>query len=207
MEANSKKRAISRTGCFVLLIVLPCLAVLLLTAMGGLLVVADPLKRADAIVILSGGQVNRIQEAIQLYEEKYADTVILTETGAVIKSYNTQYSKEQRLILLDAGIPPTAILITPRKAASTLDEANDVKALIADKNIHDLIIVTDPYHTFRTRLIWKEVFSGSGINLIVRPARGSWYRSTTWFLSAKGWEYTLNEYAKLIGFIVLHKLD
>ena len=36
--------------------------------------IADPLEKADAIVILSGGDEPRMQEAISLYEEEYAGT-------------------------------------------------------------------------------------------------------------------------------------
>ena len=175
--------------------------------MGGLLVVADPIKKADAIVVLSGGESTRIQEAISLYNENYAGTIILTETGAVLQGYSATYSSEQRLALIDAGIPSTAIQITGAHAASTREEAKLVRTQVANTNTHTLIVVTDPYHTLRTRIIWNDVFAGSGINLIVRPARESWYRSTTWWMSADGWRNTMYEYAKLAGYLVTHKLD
>lgn len=175
--------------------------------MGAVLVVADPLKKADAIVILSGGGEQRMSEAVNLFEENYAGTIILTETGAVLKEYNAEYSKELRLMLWNAGVPLSAIWITPRHAASTRDEAKDVRALVNNKNIHDLIVVTDPYHTLRTRLIWNEVFKDSGVNIIVRPVRNSWYRSTTWWLSIDGWKNTVTEYVKLGSYLINRKMD
>ena len=131
--------------------------------------------------------------------------IILTETGAVLKGYDAQYSSEQRLTLIDADIPSTAIQVIGKHAASTREEAKLVRTLVANTDIHSLIVVTDPYHTLRTRLIWKDVFRDSGIKIIVRPARGSWYKSTSWWMSTAGWKNTINEYAKLAAYVVTQK--
>ena len=116
-------------------------------------------------------------------KRKYAGTIVLTETGSKVTGFDTLYSFEQRLALMDAGIPPTAILVTAKHVGSTRDEARAVFNLLGNDNTHDIIVVTDSYHTFRTRLLWREVFRESGISVIVRPARGGWYKSTTWWLS------------------------
>jgi uncharacterized SAM-binding protein YcdF (DUF218 family) len=204
MGKNSKTR---RPGCMVFLAVILIVFIIVVLMMGQLLVVADPLEKSDAIVVLSGGEAERMQEAISLYEEKYAEAIILTETGAVLQGYNATYSSEQRLILIDAGIPPTAIQVTGKHAASTREEAKLVRTLVTNTDTHSLIVVTDPYHTLRTRLIWDEVFNDSGVNIIIRPARGSWYRPETWWMTRAGWTNTLNEYAKLAVYLVTHTTD
>jgi uncharacterized SAM-binding protein YcdF (DUF218 family) len=175
--------------------------------MGRILVVADPLEKADAIVVLSGGEPARLQEAIDLYEEQYANAIILTETGAVLQGWNATYSSEQRLILMDAGIPPTAIRVAGKHAASTREEAKLVRAQVANTDTHSLIVVTDPYHTLRTRLIWDDVFKGSDVRIMIRPARGSWYKPETWWMSEAGWTNTLTEFAKLAAYLVTHTGD
>ncbi len=163
---------------------------------------ADTLKKADAIVVLSGGDDSRLQEAISLYQENYADSIILTETGAVLEEFNTTYSREQRLVLINAGIPPTGIQVIGNKAASTREEAKLVRTRVINTDAHTLIVVTDPYHTFRTRIIWKDIFKDSGVDVIIRPARSSWYRPETWWMSAAGWKSTMYEYTKLAGYLV-----
>jgi uncharacterized SAM-binding protein YcdF (DUF218 family) len=202
-----KKTKTRRPGCGIFLVVTVICLVLAVLLMGRLLVTEDPLKRADAIVILSGGEQDRLQEAINLYQEQYAGAIILTETGAVLEGWNTRYSSEQRLMLMDAGIPPTAIQVTGIHAASTREEAKLVRTLVANTDVQSLIVVTDPYHTFRTKLIWDDVFKGSGVEIIIRPARGSWYKPETWWMTASGWTNTLNEYAKLAGYLVTHSLE
>jgi uncharacterized SAM-binding protein YcdF (DUF218 family) len=202
-----KKTKTRRPGCGLFLALTVICLVLAMLMMGRLLVTADPLKRADAIVVLSGGEQARLQEAISLYQEQYADAIILTETGAVLEGWNTRYSSEQRLMLMDAGIPPTAIQVTGKHASSTREEAKLVRTQVANTDVHSLIVVTDPYHTFRTKLIWDDVFKGSGVEINIRPARGSWYKPETWWMTPAGWTNTLNEYAKLAGYLVTHKLE
>lgn len=168
---------------------------------------ADPLNKADAIIVLSGGDDSRLQEAIILYQENFADSIILTETGAVLEEFNTTYSREQRLVLINAGIPPTAIQVIGNKAASTREEAKLVRTRVANTDAHTLIVVTDPYHTLRTRLIWEDIFKDGGVDLIIRPARTSWYQPDTWWMSAAGWKNTMNEYTKLAAYLFTRVLE
>jgi len=207
MQKKGGNRKFGRLSCLAIFILLPLLALVIFVVMGAVLVIADPLEKADAIVVLSGGEEVRLQEAISLYKEKYAETIILTETGALVKGYNAQYSGEQRLYLINAEIPSSAIQIIGKHAASTREEAKLVHTQAANTNIHTLIVVTDPYHTLRTRIIWKDVFRDSGIKIIVRPARGSWYKSTSWWMSTAGWENTVSEYAKLLSYVINQKME
>lgn len=179
---------------------------LFLSAAGAFLITADPLEKSEAVVLLSGGDEKRMDEAVRIYQEKFASTIILTETGENVKGYNTQYSKEQRDVLLEKGIPLGAIEITEKPAASTRGEAKVVKTLVNNKRVHSLIIVTNSYHSLRTRLVFRDVFKDTEIKILVQPVRGSWYRSMTWWLSPQGWEATVSEYVKL-GAYFLEKSD
>jgi len=100
------------------------------------------------------------------------------------------------------GIPTGAITITEQAATSTLDEARAVRDLMASRGLQSAIVVTDPFHTFRTRLIFREVFEGSGIKIAIKPVRGHWYRSRSWWLTRQGRTATLQEYAKLFAYFL-----
>ena len=170
-------------------------------AMGGLLIIEDPLEPSDAIVALSGGE-DRIAEAARLYQDKYARTVILTETGEFLPEWNVNYST---LLIAEAvrlGIPSGAITVTEEAATSTLDEARIVRDLMANRGFKSCIVVTDPFHTFRTRLIFRDVFEGSGISVAVKPVTGHWYKSRSWWLTSQGRTATIQEYAKLFAYLL-----
>lgn len=170
-------------------------------AMGGLLIVADPLEPSDAIVALSGGE-DRINEAARLYEEKYGRVVILTETGEFLPEWNVNYST---LLIAEAvrlGIPSGAIVLTEGEATSTLDEARHVRDLMASRNMQSCIVVTDPFHTYRTRLIFREIFKDSGLRVAVQPVQGHWYQSRSWWLTSQGRKATFQEYLKLFAYLL-----
>jgi uncharacterized SAM-binding protein YcdF (DUF218 family) len=195
----------NRTGCLRLVAALILGALLIwlgLVSMGALLVITDPLVKTDGVAILSGGGIERYEEGARIYKEKLAKYYILTETGETVPKYGGSYTAELKQQVIDLGIPEGAIMVTEQHASSTLEEAGALKKLLRSVNFKTCTVVTDPYHTFRTRLIFQRVFKNSGITIYVRPVRGHWYHSNTWFLSITGIQATLSEYSKLAGFLL-----
>lgn len=175
---------------------------IILWGIGGILVVADPLEQVDAAVILSGGDSTRIYEAAELYKERYINYVILTETGVEVPEWGTSYSNLMRFEAIESGIPANAILITEQHVDNTIDEARATRKLMNIHNLHSLIVITDPFHTMRTRLIFRKEFEENEITVYIRPVRDHWYRSDSWWLSLRGWKITISEYAKLFGYVI-----
>jgi uncharacterized SAM-binding protein YcdF (DUF218 family) len=192
------------SGCFILFCFgLICLY-FSLYGLGGFLIVADPLQSADAMVILSG-DMERMSETATLFKDNFARVLILTETdqpftGSDAPETNSTLAK--RLQAQQEGIPADAILVTRVKSNSTLDEARVVLALLQEKGFSSCIVVTDPFHSRRTRMIFHDVFDGSGIKVIIRPVRDHWYRSSSWWLSQKGWQATASEYLKYVAYLL-----
>ena len=178
-------------GCYVLL-----------WAMGGVLIIADPLGEADAVVDLSGGDLDRIEEAALLFEEKYVKTLIITETGKKLPDIGTSYSTLLKGEARRLGVPDGAILITDLEANSTQEEAVAIRELMKKSELKSCIVVTDPFHSLRTRLIFRKEFQGSDLSVRVRPVRGHWYKSNTWWQSNAGWNATILEYIKLLSNIL-----
>jgi len=188
-------------GFFIILLLGVMLLELSLTALGAMLIIADPLHEADAVVVLSGGGLERLEEAAKLYEEKYVSWVILTETGASSADFGL-YSEIDRIEAVRLGVPVGQIIITEQHVNDTADEARVVRKVAQSRGITSLLVVTDPFHSLRTRLIFRERFSDSDIKVYIRPVRGHWYRSTTWWLSRAGWEATMSEYLRLFYYFI-----
>jgi len=187
-------------GVIVVLLLVSFIGYFALRAAGAYLIIADDLSPANAIVIMGGGDEGRMNEALELYREKYARIIILTETGARIEEFNYLQSFDLRIQLLNNGVPSGNILITDTEVTSTLEEAQAVKQLLERRQYSSAIIVTDPYHTKRTSIIFKDVFSDQDIKLCFRPVTPSWYNSRTWFLTTDGWKFTILEYVKLLAY-------
>ena len=187
-------------GVIVAMLLLSLVGYFFLRAAGAYLIIADDLTPVDAIIIMGGGDEGRMNEALELYREKYARIIVLTETGVRIEELDYLQSFDLRIQLLNNGIPSGNVLITDSEVTSTLEEAYAVKQLLEMQQFSSAIIVTDPYHTKRTSIIFKDVFSEQDIELYFRPVTPSWYKSRTWFLSPSGWRFTILEYVKILAY-------
>ena len=181
---------------------------LLLVAMGSFLIYGDRLKPSDAVVALGGGSEGRVAESVSLILDHYGQWLILTEPGE-IEPGGGMGSQFFRSVAIEEGLSEHSIFITDGIQGNTHDEANAVMTLMQKHKMNSVIVVTDPFHTMRTRIIFRDVFEGSGLEVRVRPVQNHWYRAGTWFLSRAGWANTMREYVKLIGYWtgIYHTLD
>ncbi len=194
----------SRLGgrsCLLAALVFLSLVYLGLRGIGAFLITGDQLKKADIVVPLGGGGEWRVQEAVRLINERYATGLVLTEPGEIEPGQGPG-SEHFRMAAIDSGLSPHAIEVTQGVQASTRDEAEAVLRLMKQHNYQSAIVVTDPFHTQRARLIFRDAFRGSGLTVRVHPVTNHWYRSDTWFLSADGWANTAREYIKLLGYLI-----
>jgi len=199
---NGRKSQSLVLGIPIVFLFICILGSVLLTTAGGILIIADPLRSSDAVVVLSGGgDMSRMEEGARIFLEKDAQWLILTETtpreGERVSDTTILFKDTAR----NLGVPDSAILVTDQAAFSTLEEAQQVLKLANRNSFKSLIIVTDPFHTFRTRLIFHSVFRDSGIDIYVRPVRNHWYRSTNWWMTADGRQATASEYIKIFAYL------
>jgi uncharacterized SAM-binding protein YcdF (DUF218 family) len=195
----------SALSCGGLVIGIPLLILIVLIGLwglGGILIVADGLQSSDAIVVLSGGDNERVKYAANLYRNGFGRYLILTETGISYPGNPKPATARAIDLAVDQGVPEELILAPEVVVNSTADEAQTVRNTAEASDFTSLIVVTDPYHTFRTRLIFRWIFRGSGIKIMVHPTSAHWYDSLTWFLSFDGWRTTLSEYIKTVGFLI-----
>lgn len=185
-------------------VVLGCLGILLfglvfylgLVAIGAVLIVADPISAVDAVVILSGDDGDRLATAIEMHERGLAPSLVITDTS----------SRANRLLIQEAvagGFPEDEIYVTDMQVGSTVDEAQAVQAFAQDRGWDSLMIVTDPYHSLRTRFIFRRELKSSDIDIIIRPVVGHWFRSPSWFFYPEGWQYVFLEISKVFSYLLL----
>ncbi len=185
-----------------LLAALPVILFIASWALGGFLVFGDRLQRADAVILLSGGDEARLGEAVRIFQSGLASQFVITETGTIPDGGGPRASSLLAEQAVAAGVPWENIATTLGKSASTRDEAAAVRDFAERDGLKSIIVVTDPYHTRRTQYVFHAVFSGSGIRVMVRPVRAHWYQSATWFFSRRGWEVTVKEYLKLAATVM-----
>ncbi|HOM66735.1 MAG: hypothetical protein BWX85_00985 [Chloroflexi bacterium ADurb.Bin120] len=196
-EKSAGRGCIVYSNAFIFLLLSPLIIYLVLAAVGGFLIVADPIVPVDAIVILSGDSGDRLAMAADLLKRGYADTLLITNTDPAA---NQLLASEAEAL----GFDNSRIFITERAVDSTRDEARAVKQFAEDHGWSAFMVVTDPYHSFRTRLIFRHELRGSGVTISVRPVVGHWFKSSTWFFSCAGWQAVFLEIAKLFNYLLFH---
>lgn len=193
MSNKSRKR--SGRGCWwsilAILLLLSLSTPLILRGIGAALIYADPLEKAGLAVALSGDEGDRISEAAELMRNHYVDGIIITYTD---KSASDQLISEAE----KKDIPPDRIYVTYATVSNTVDEARAVLDLAANRAQDSLIIITDPFHTLRTRIIFRDIFAGSGISIQVRPVPDHWYQADSWWKTEEGVSLTIQEYLKIL---------
>jgi len=169
---------------------------LALVGIGAILIVADPVEPVDAVVVLSGGGGDRLALAVSMHERGLAPSLVITDTK----------STANRLLVREAeasGFPEDSIYITNLQVESTVDEARAVREFAQNQGWTALMVVTDPYHSFRSRYIFRRELRSSGIDIFVRPVVGHWFRSPTWFFYPEGWQYVFLEIVKFFSYLIL----
>ncbi len=172
-----------------------------LPAIGAFLVVADPLQRADAIVPLAGGA-DRAASAAQLFRQGYAGWFVATDLAPDGQGAGMLSSKENAPEAIRRGVPAERICTTAAIVTSTYTEAQAVRALAEQRRWSSLIVVTSPAHTRRAQLLFREVFAGSGVAVIVRPAAELNADPAPWWQSPGERSLSIREYLKLAASLV-----
>jgi uncharacterized SAM-binding protein YcdF (DUF218 family) len=199
------------------LIALLTLAVLLgllrgpiLRLAASVLVVEDPLQRADAIVVLAGGTPSREAMAAALFREGWAPRVVISQQFPTtrIRELNAlgvrplDQQGESRAALQKYGVPPDRIVALTAVARTTETELHlDHQAALAD-GYHRVILMTSPPHTRRVKLIWSRQSRASHLEAIVRAAESEDFTTEEWWRKRRAAEILLHEYLGILAFLL-----
>ena len=125
----------------------------LLTRVGGLLYHEDPIAASDAIVVLSGGRLDRVVEAADLFAAGYAPVVVLTRTpeeplvvALQARGLDVPTSLESQMAYLAAlDVPRDATTVLQPVVDSTQTEAELIVEWAETREIEQLIVVTSGF--------------------------------------------------------------
>lgn len=124
---------------------------------------SDQAGRVDAIVVMGAAQYDgtpspqlaaRLDHVIELWDEGVAPLVVVT--GG--KQPGDQYTEAQASAdyLTARGVPSDAIL-RETQGRTTYESMVGVADLLGSRDLGSVLVVTDPYHALRSRLIAQDV--------------------------------------------------
>lgn len=155
----------SRPRAFLLGILCGLLAgllVLVLTAWLGarhlaawLVVTANPVK-ADAIIVLGGGDVSRLRKGARLYDQGVASRLVLVDTS------QKDWTHMMRKQCDDCALEEKQITII-EGSTSTQTDAELTLVHCQQNSLKSVLVVTSPYHTRRAKLFFDAIYGPIGI--------------------------------------------
>ncbi len=156
----------------------------------------------DVVVPLSGNDESRVREAAALYHRGIAYNVMLTSTRQTFGETNQAYTVLQTEMLRELGVPEGGIYIAEYKAKNTGQEASGIINRMYDLGFSSVMIVTDPWHTRRVKTIFSDSFGNTGFKLLIHAVPDSGYNKYFWWLSLEGWQHTVSEYVRILGYLI-----
>ena len=169
----------------------------------------DPLQKSDAIFVLAGTEMTRPLEGADLYREGYAPRIVMTrETQepafAIIEHRGAKISSQverARDVLIELGIPATAILIPPRIHDSTAAEAITLRELVEANHWRSVIVVSSKFHLRRAHFAFERELRGAGVQILMRGSRYDDAMPERWWRQRSDIRDILQEVPKFVAYI------
>ena len=165
------------------------------------LAAADAPAKADAIIVL-GAEPTRAITAAELYQRGLARIVYLTVPVRLPRHVELEkegicwpwFEEAAAVLLRNRGVPDDAIQLLGNDLLSTVAEAR-VTARVLGPQLRTLLVVTSPYHVYRTRLIFSEHLPGTRVLVVASAAEPLPQR---WWTDREAAVHVSLEFAKLI---------
>jgi uncharacterized SAM-binding protein YcdF (DUF218 family) len=146
-----------------------------LKSIGHAWAVSDPLRHADAAVILGGGFDTRPAAAAKLYQ-----------AGDVRKILVSTAEPESREVLVKLGIPAAAMIAFGDNPSSTYEEARALALWAQQNDIHRLIIPTEIFSSRRVQWILRQELSKIHVDVRIETMPPISYNFNNWWQHANG---------------------
>ena len=136
---------------------------------------ADDRDPVDAIVVMGAAQYDgrpspqleaRLDQVLELWPQGVAPLVVVT--GGNIPGDRFTEAEASATYLIERGVPEDAIL-REDAGSNSYESLESVAEMLGARGLDDVVIVTDPYHSLRSRLIAEEV----GLDASVSATRTS----------------------------------
>ena len=182
----------------IILGVLAVLATAFFVGIGYYLSPQSKLEKADAIVVISGGQTtSRADKGIDLYKQGYSKNIIFS--GAALDDGPSNAAAMQQQAL-SAGVN-ARVIYTDEASQDTYQNAVNSKEILQKLNEKKIILVTSPYHQRRAYETFKQVL-GQDYTILNASAFDDRWSKSRWWEKGFAFNITLSESAKLFYILV-----
>lgn len=164
---------------------------------------------ADVIFVLSGSDADRFLEGYELWREKRAPLILLSQgfPDAGTRELEqrglrmpTRTDVARHVLVEQLGVPAPSVEILAQKVDSTAAEAVAIRAVAVARGWRRVIVVTSLPHTRRTRFAMARALEGTGIEIQVRGSRYDDFEPSRWWSDRGSVRWILMELPKLVAY-------
>lgn len=160
---------------------------------------SGPCRKAEAVVAISGGDtMARTDEAVRLFQDGWADYVVLS--GAAADKSGPSNAEAMRERALSLGVPNGRIIIEEH-SETTKQNATQVGQKLEFLGVYDIILVTSGYHMRRASLEFNSTLPAD-FSIRNHPVSKDSQWSDTWWVTPWGWWIAVSELVKIGLFYV-----
>ena len=132
-----------------------------------------------------------IQDAVLARRIQEKDAKIAAKTWDI--GLGAEHMREQAIRM---GVSPQAVLVE-QHSLHTHENAEYVLALLRNRDMYSIILVTSPFHQLRTYLTFAKVFQQDNIKILNYHAETNEWHPITWFLSTKNRKLVKSEVERI----------
>lgn len=145
------------------------------------LIFNEPLKKADAIILLTGDGYFRLAQALNLYQQKWAPKIVISG-GTDDISYGSIHAEKIANKLVKMGMLEKDIVIEA-ESRNTREQAINVMDLAKKNKWKRILLVASPHHQLRAFLTFLKAMEECGIKLEIINSSAqnlSWFEKNKW---------------------------
>lgn len=158
---------------------------------------------SGAIVVLSGGETDRFDHGLELYQQKLAPLLIFSGAAKDDGPSNAYVMAKDAQ---EQGVSNQSIIIEGN-SRDTYENAKYVLDICREQQIKSILLVTSPYHQRRATLTFAKVFAGSDITINNAPSTLDWWQTKDWWKNAEVSPIAKSELIKIFWLKFTGKYD
>ncbi len=195
------RRRLLAAFCLSALVIVYLLRFTLLTSLGQWLNVGQRLEEpVDAVMVLGGGALTRPFVAVEILRAGLARKILISRPELSDENRDGLIPSElevMRQVVLRSGISTDSIVLLTTVVDSTVREAQVAAEYLKIHPAERLAIVTNDYHTRRTRWLFRRTCSSNAERLVFISAPTDDFDGSNWWRFESGLVLYFDEYLKL----------
>jgi len=170
------------------------------------LVCERPLKKADCVIAMLGGDFGqRKREAVSLIEKGVSDILLIPAWRHMVRYEDGGRREAGKKTVMAAGRPQVSVEFFGQRLdlyENTHLELLLAREMMAKLGLKSAVVVSSPYHMRRLQLIAGQVFAGGGYDIGLKSTSLKSYHPLDCLQSGRFRKYVASEYLKIAWFLV-----